>query len=210
MRVPVALETALTLIERPESVRSICQMPLPTGITLLLEVAAGNQTAVTSAQAMTRRSPDVLYSAAAFFIEQILFVQGADHYRVLGCSQTATRRQLRRHMALLVKWLHPDTHEPYAEKDCLDRSIFVHRVTHAWQDLKDSERYATYDRTLSETPSHDDTHFNLNGLATGRTGEQTTISFASSRMSQPPRFVAQQAEAATIFSRLVWCLRRQA
>jgi curved DNA-binding protein CbpA len=79
-------------------------------------------------------------AAAAFFIEQILLFPGADSYRVLGARQAATAGELRRNMALLLRWLHPDL-DPKGE-----RSIFAGRVTKAWEDLKTPERRAVYDR----------------------------------------------------------------
>jgi hypothetical protein len=47
--------------------------------------------------------------------------------------------ELRRNMALLIKWLHPDMDRPG------DQSMFVHRVTMAWDDLKTADRRAAYD-----------------------------------------------------------------
>ena len=46
--------------------------------------------------------------AATFFIEQILFAPHADSYRVLGASPQASASELRRNVALLLRWLHPD------------------------------------------------------------------------------------------------------
>ncbi len=57
--------------------------------------------------------------AATFFIEQILFAPNADSYRVLGASTSASAGELRRNVALLLRWLHPDL-DPRSE-----RSIFV-------------------------------------------------------------------------------------
>ena len=41
MRAPAALEVALTLAGRPALVRSASRMPLPSGVTFLLELATG-------------------------------------------------------------------------------------------------------------------------------------------------------------------------
>ncbi|MGE3914849.1 MAG: hypothetical protein AB7F78_04050 [Hyphomicrobiaceae bacterium] len=92
----------------------------------------------------TSREPAFLRTAAAFFIEQVLLAPGADSYRVLGASPTATSTDLRRNMALLLRWLHPDI-EPTGE-----RSVLASRVTSAWEDLKTTTRRATYDGSLTE------------------------------------------------------------
>lgn len=150
MRRSPALDVAMSLVDQPVAVRDARSVRLPGGIGLLLQVAAGDQGALRSAQAMTGRSPAALQGAAGFFIEQILFHPQADYYRVLGASAGAPRSQLRQHMALLIKWLHPDGREHRVSWSDLDRGIFIHRVTQAWEHLKSDERRAAYDRVLSE------------------------------------------------------------
>ena len=161
MRLPAAIEVALMLIDRPSSVRWVSRMPLPSGVTLLLEIATGDLTGVQTSSAIIGRSAQVLQSAAIFFIEQVLFTQEADSYRVLGCRQTSTRRQLRRHMALLIKLLHPDHQAHRADKACVDRSVYFYRVTKAWQELKSAKQRAAYDRGLSLAPCRSDGQFGL-------------------------------------------------
>jgi hypothetical protein len=113
-------------------------------------VAAAQPEALRRGQEITGRSEATLREAAAFFIEQILFGQDSDSYRTLGTSSQAPRSELRRHMGLLMKWLHPDTQEPFISAIGIDRSVFLHRVSKAWDDMKTSERRAEYDRALSE------------------------------------------------------------
>src|SRR5262249_3277092 len=48
-------------------------------------------------------------------------------------------------VALLMRWLHPDL-EPSGE-----RSIFISRVTAAWNDLKTPQRRAAYDAILQRS-----------------------------------------------------------
>ena len=66
-------------------------------------------------RAGTNRSEHSLREAAAFYIEQILLHPDADHYRVLGAQPDASTAELRRNMALLIRWLHPD-HKNGAEQ----------------------------------------------------------------------------------------------
>ena len=81
--------------------------------------------------------------AAAFYIEQILLAPESDSYRVLGGGPQTSSGDLRRNMALLLKWLHPDMERNGSGNSA--RSMFAGRVTLAWEDLKTAERRAAYD-----------------------------------------------------------------
>ena len=149
MRRSAALDAALALVERPAAVRYASSAPLPSGVAGLLQIAAGDSAALRFAEAMTGRPRAVLQAAAGFFIEQILFHPQADYYRTLGASASAPRRELRQNMALLVKWLHPDGREQKVARSDLDRGIFIHRVTQAWENLKTDERRVVYNQLLA-------------------------------------------------------------
>jgi hypothetical protein len=150
MRDAASIVAALSLYGSPHMTRVVRRSPLPSGMTFLLEVAAGEPDALDAAQGMTSLSPSALRDAAGFFIEQILFAPSSDHYRALGLDASATTQDLRRHMALLMKWLHPDTAQP--SRHGIDPSLFVGRVTDAWGTLKSDEKRADYDRALSARP----------------------------------------------------------
>src|SRR5215472_6894676 len=107
-RRPDAIAAALAMLRDPRLARLAQRGPLPRGMTLLLEVAAGETAALASAHSMTSRSEATLQKAAGFFVEQVLLNRQSDHYRVLGSPRDASAAELRRHMALLLKWLHPD------------------------------------------------------------------------------------------------------
>jgi hypothetical protein len=135
-----ALRLAIELLHVPSRVRQVKVDPLPEGVAFLLRIAAGDSSAMQEASRTTDRPTPVIRDAAVFFIEQILLAAESDSYRVLGASPNATPSELRHNMALLIKWLHPDSaHEG-------PHSIFVNRVTLAWDDLKTPERRAAYDR----------------------------------------------------------------
>ena len=135
-----ALRLALDLLHVPSRARLIRTNSLPPGVPLLLRIAADDEEAVRQAVKTTERPVDVVRAAAGFFIEQILWYPGADSYRVLGASPQSPTSEIKRNMALLMVWLHPD-------QDHRDqRSVFLHRVTAAWNDLKTPERRATYDQ----------------------------------------------------------------
>jgi hypothetical protein len=138
----MALKIAIDLVHMPSQVRLVRSSPLPEGVTTLLRIAAGEVETETDAADFTGRSCDAVREAATFFIEQILFAPDADSYRVLGTSAQASAPELRRNIALLLRWLHPDL-DPRGE-----RSVFVRRVTAAWNDLKTPERRNAYDLQL--------------------------------------------------------------
>jgi hypothetical protein len=135
-----ALKVAVELLHVPSRVRLVRAEPLPRGVHLLLRIAAGEAAAAEEAAATADRSVDVVRSAAAFFIEQILLSPEGDSYRVLGAGPEASPAELRRNMALLMKWLHPDSDRQGQQ------SVFVNRVTLAWDDLKTPERRRAYEQ----------------------------------------------------------------
>ena len=145
MKADSALKTALATLHMPSSARALRDKPLPSGVPALLRVAAGDAGAIASAEAETGRQGPVLVEAARFYVEQVLWHAGADSYRVLGATADASAVELKRNMALLMTWLHPDMDQ----KD--DRSVFVARVTSAWNDLKTEERRADYARMLGRS-----------------------------------------------------------
>jgi hypothetical protein len=138
----MALKIAIDLMHVPSQVRLFRSGPLPDGVLMLLRIAAGDDEAEKAAAVLTDRSRDIVRQAATFFIEQILFARNADSYRVLGSGPQASASELRRNVALLLRWLHPDL-DPQGE-----RVIFIGRVTAAWNDLKTPERRAAYDVLL--------------------------------------------------------------
>jgi len=136
-----AIKTAIDLLHLPSEVRRIRSEPLPKGIERLLRVAASENEAIEEASQITGRSEKVIVESSTFFIEQILFAPDASSYRVLGANSDASFVELRRNMALLIRWLHPDL-----DTDD-ERSVFIGRVTSAWDDLKTKERRINYDAT---------------------------------------------------------------
>ena len=135
----MALRIALQLIHIPSQIRHARSAPLPDGVQLLLQIAAGDEEAAERGGALVDKSHEEVREAAAFFIEQILFSPNADSYRVLGAQSDATIKDLRRNMSFLLRWLHPDVQGQG------ERSVFARRVSLAWDALKTPERKAAYD-----------------------------------------------------------------
>ncbi len=143
MRDETALEAALGLLRLPSRARLLRSGEVPADLEILLRVVAGDDLALSEAAATCDEPADVVKQAASFYVEQILLHPEADSYRVLGARSDTTTDQLRRNMALLLRWLHPD-HE-----DNRARSLFASRVTQAWNDVKTGERRSAYDTTRS-------------------------------------------------------------
>jgi len=137
-----ALRSAIDLLQVPSRLRAVKSEPLPTNTSLLLTIAAGDEAALQAAVAETGRPAEFIREAASFYIEQVLLSAAADHYRVLGCARDASAAELRRNMALLMRWLHPDLRD--------ERSVFAGRVTAAWDALKTADRRAAYDESLAD------------------------------------------------------------
>lgn len=141
-----ALKLAVELVHVPSRVRPMRSAVLPDDVLTLLEIASGDAEATSRASELSGRTTDVVRNAAEFFVEQILLAPGSDSYRVLGGNAQTSSGDLRRNMALLLKWLHPDMERDSSD----DRSVFAGRVTLAWEDLKTSERRAAYDALQKE------------------------------------------------------------
>lgn len=143
-----AVRVAIDLVHVPSRVRSLRTEPLPGGVLTVLRIAAGEEDAEVAAAETLDRPRELVREACAFFVEQILLAPDADSYRVLGADREATAADLRRNMALLLKWLHPDLNDTGL------RSVLAHRVTEAWETLKTPERRADYDRARPDAGGH--------------------------------------------------------
>ena len=134
-----ALKVAIDLLHVPSRLRHVRLDRLPLKMITVLRIAAGEEEAIAHATAALDRPRRVLEDAASFFIEQVLFDPDADSYRVLGAESQASTTDLRRNMALLLRWVHPDLDKNGA------RASFAVRVSRAWDDLKTPERRDAYD-----------------------------------------------------------------
>jgi hypothetical protein len=139
MREETALELAVGLLQLPSRVRALRDAPLPGDVDALLSIVTDEGRALADAAHKTGLTESTISDAASFYIEQVLLHPGADSYRALGASADATNEQLRRNMALLLRWLHPDREANSA------RAIYAGRITEAWNNIKTAERRAVYD-----------------------------------------------------------------
>lgn len=139
-----AMRIAIRLNSLPSEIRAARGRPLPAGIPFLLAIAAGEREAIETGAALLDRAEEQLVASARFFVEQILLVSESSSYRVLGVASDAPAADMRRNVALYLKYLHPD-------RDLSgDRTALALRVTSAWEDLKTPDRRAAYDRAMIE------------------------------------------------------------
>lgn len=145
-----ALEQAVAALRAPALLPRLRDRPLPEGIILLLQIAAGNAQATNAATGMVNESEAMVVEAAEQFIQQVMFSAGSDSYRVLGLAQDAEANQIKEHYRWLVRWVHPD------RRGDDWNHVYTDRVTAAWQELRTAERRAMYDkrRNSSEAGSY--------------------------------------------------------
>ncbi|MBS7458540.1 J domain-containing protein [Coralloluteibacterium stylophorae] len=130
------MEVALALYRRPTLVPLARAQALPAGVEELLAIASGAARA--SATAADGVPPDQLRDAAKFFIQQILFAPGGDAWRTLGVEAGAAFARVRSNYLALMRWLHPDRHQPGAWD-----AVYVARVNAAWNQLRQQARRST-------------------------------------------------------------------
>ncbi len=202
-----ALAVALAMLERPQTAKLAQASRLPEGVTLLLEIAAGEVEALDAASQLTGRCEGTLQKAAGFFIEQVLLHPGGNAYRILGSGQGTPLSQLRRNMALLMRWLHPDVASDASSSNRLDRSLFAIRITQAWETIKTEERRKAYNASLVSKESQFEHGANFRTAT--RTLKRVRRVHPSARLNTSKKqLVMQRVEPEGFWSRLRLLLGR--
>jgi hypothetical protein len=129
MRRNQALEAALALSRAPNMVRLLRRQPLPTGITLLLQMLAGDAHALNEATCLTGLDENEAIAVVELYILRVMLFRGASPRRILAVEEDAERGQIRRHMGYLMGWLHPD------KSGNTWRVAFSRRVLEAWRQV---------------------------------------------------------------------------
>ena len=125
-----ALESAIALSRAPRLTRVMRSMPLPEGLTFLLQILSGERLALVEAQEMTGLDEKVIISIVEFYVLRVMLFRGASSHRILAVEPGVERSQIRRHMGYLMNWLHPDR-----EASTL-RVAFARRVLDAWHQIE--------------------------------------------------------------------------
>jgi hypothetical protein len=132
-----ALDQALWLHQAPGRRKLLQARPLAEGQELLLRIAAGSGSALEAAAAATGQPAQRIGEATRFYLQQVLFTDDADAYRVLGLQRGASADEIRHHHRLLQRWLHPDrSDDPWNE-------VFAARVNQAWTALRGGGAHCT-------------------------------------------------------------------
>src|SRR5262245_5690465 len=207
-----ALAAALALLEHPGMATRLVEHPrLPDGVQLLLAIAAGEAPALHEARVLTGRSEAILKQAAAFFIEQILLRPGLDSYRVLGGGRETSHGELRRNMALIMRWLHPDVVAKRASGSHLDRSLYANRVSQAWESIKTTERRLAYNASLAAIQTQPGSSGAASEFANAKAGkERRAYTAQTSEIRRTKRLAVHRLEPEDFWSRLLsfWGGRR--
>ncbi len=146
-RVGQALEQALAYHRAPGMLPAAHGRSLPEGMLTLLRLAAADQALAAQCAESCGESEDEVIAAAVFFVQQVMFANGSDSYRVLGVNPDAPDARIKEHYRWLVRWLHPDRNT-----DDWD-SVYADRVNVAWQTLRLPDRRREYDESrLRESP----------------------------------------------------------
>lgn len=135
-----ALDQALAFHRAPGYLAAIRRLALPEDLQTLLRIAAGDSEATHDAAQRTGESPEALREVTIFYLQQLLFADDGDSYRVLGVSPDASDEQIKLHYRWLARWLHPDRNPDEWE------TVFADRVNRAWQDLRTPDRRIAYDQ----------------------------------------------------------------
>jgi hypothetical protein len=125
-----ALESAVALSRAPRLTRVMRSMPLPEGLTFLLQILSGERQALVEAQQITRLDEKAIISIVEFYVLRVMLFRGASSHRILGVESEAQRSQIRRHMGYLMNWLHPD------REASTWRVAFARRVLDAWHQIE--------------------------------------------------------------------------
>jgi hypothetical protein len=149
MAQPHAIDLALDLARMPALARSSVVPPLPPNIIELMHIAAASPEACQTAAARTGQPTPVVIEAARFYLQQVLFRQDADCYRILGIQRNDSRATARNHMRWLLEWLHPDRNNNSWD------AVYAERVLKAWRTVSSPNGSAAEPSSaLTRAPSH--------------------------------------------------------
>jgi hypothetical protein len=125
----LALDAALALARTPTLVRGMRERPLPSGVSTLLSIVADEPGALARAARDIGCEEGHLHAAVELYLQQVMLFPGAPAHRVMGVAAQADRGEGRRHLRLLMTWLHPD------KNAAAWRSAFATRVLTAWREF---------------------------------------------------------------------------
>src|SRR5476651_1670946 len=128
-----AIDMALDLTRMPAFAPTMSASPLPADVLEVIRIAAESPEACRVAVLATGESEKVLVEAARFYLQQVLFREEADCYRILGIRPGEPREAARDHMRWLLRWLHPDRNGGWD-------AIYAKRIVGAWREVSNGSQ----------------------------------------------------------------------
>lgn len=130
-----AIDVALDLARMPAFAPSMSAAPLPADILEVIRIAAESPEACRAAALATGEPEPVLVEAARFYLQQVLFREEADCYRILGIRPGESHAAARAHMRWLLRWLHPDHNRGWD-------AVYAKRIVKAWREVSNESAAA--------------------------------------------------------------------
>ena len=140
-----ALELALALYRAPAQRFVLRDRALPPDIGEVIRLASGNAELLRHAAEVLCEPESVVLEAVRFYLQQVLFDEDADAYRVLGLDASAPHERIREHYQWLQRWVHPDRRGD----DWV--ALYSTRVNGAWNQLRNQSSRQAYD--LAQVPT---------------------------------------------------------
>ena len=128
-----AIDMALDLARMPAFAPSMSASPLPADVLEVIRIAAESPEACRAAALTTGEPEPVLVEAARFYLQQVLFRDEADCYRILGIRPDEPREAARDHMRWLLRWLHPDRNGNWD-------AVYAKRIVSAWREVSNGSQ----------------------------------------------------------------------
>ena len=123
-----AIDIALDLSRMPALAPSMAASPLPSDVDEVIRIAGESSETCRAAALITGKSEAELVAAARFYLQQVLFRDETNCYRVLGLPPEGPRDAARTNMRWLLRWLHPDRNRDWD-------SVYAKRVVNAWREI---------------------------------------------------------------------------
>lgn len=189
MEQTTAVRQALEVYKFPRRLATVRAMPLPSDVNSLLRAVSDGQEdhdLLADISVATALNPK---EVVEFYIQQVLLHPAADAYRTLGVRPGAQRAVIRRNMALLLRWLHPDHNHNE------DRTIYMGRVLEAWEQIKTADRRQSYDKSRGLTGANDalqSVSFTTAACDTGPARVASKNTAGHSSEGEPPHLNNQQ------------------
>ena len=128
-----AIDMALDLARMPAFAPSMSASPLPADVLEVIRIAAESPEACRAAALATGEPEQALVEAARFYLQQVLFRDEADCYRILGVRPDEPREAARDHMRWLLRWLHPDRNDGWD-------AVYAKRIVNAWREVSNGSQ----------------------------------------------------------------------